>query len=282
MVVARTKKEVQNALAIYRSHNHQIGFVPTMGALHRGHLSLVERALGENVITVVSIFINPTQFDNPLDLEKYPENLEKDAALLKALSPDILIFAPSPLEIYDGNVMANSYDFGSLEKEMEGAYRKGHFNGVATVVELLFKAVSPNTAYFGEKDFQQLQIIRKLTRQLALPITIIGCPIERESNGLARSSRNERLSKPTREHSGFILTTLLTAKEKFGTENAHYIRNWVVSEFSNHPLFQLEYFEIVEEETLLPYKEKKENIKYRAFIAVYAERIRLIDNIALN
>ncbi len=282
MVVVRYKKELQDTLKIYRSGRQKIGFVPTMGALHQGHLSLVERALAENAVTVVSIFVNPTQFDNPLDLEKYPENLEKDVLLLEELSTSIIVFAPSPSEIYNGNIVARSYDFNGLETVMEGAYRAGHFDGVATVVELLFSAVAPHTAYFGEKDFQQLQIIRKLTALQELPITIIGCPIEREFNGLARSSRNERLSKPTRENAGFIYAVLLTARKKFGTENALLIKDWVTSSFADNPLFELEYFEMVNEETLVPLAEKKENIKYRAFIAVYAEGIRLIDNIALN
>ncbi len=282
MVVVRYKKELQDTLKIHRSGNQKIGFVPTMGALHNGHLSLVKRSLAENTVTVVSIFINPTQFDNPADLEKYPENLEQDLLLLEQLSQSIIVFAPSPSEIYNGNITAKSYDFGGLETVMEGTYRAGHFDGVATVVELLFKAVAPHKSYFGEKDFQQLQIIRKLTAQQELPIAIIGCPIEREPNGLARSSRNERLSKSTRESAGFIYETLLAASEKFGTENAPHLRDQVVSKFVDNPIFKLEYFEIVNEETLMPVIEKKENLKYRAFIAVYAEGIRLIDNIALN
>ncbi len=282
MVVVRYKKELQDALKIYRSGRQKIGFVPTMGALHQGHLSLVKRALAENQVTVVSIFINPTQFDNPLDLEKYPKNLEKDVLLLEEVSTSIIVFTPSPSEIYNGTIAARSYDFDGLETVMEGTYRTGHFDGVATVVELLFSAVAPHNAYFGEKDFQQLQIIRKLTALQKLPITIIGCPIEREFNGLARSSRNERLSKPTRENAGFIYAILLAVRKKFGTENALLIKDWVTSSFKGNPLFDLEYFEMVNEETLLPFGEKKENVKYRAFIAVYAEGIRLIDNIALN
>ena len=282
MVVVRYKKELQDALKIYRSGRQKIGFVPTMGALHQGHLSLVKRALVENQVTVVSIFINPTQFDNSLDLEKYPKNLEKDVLLLEEVSTSIIVFTPSPSEIYNGAIAARSYDFDGLETVMEGAYRTGHFDGVATVVELLFSAVAPHNAYFGEKDFQQLQIIRKLTTLQKLPITIIGCPIEREFNGLARSSRNERLSKPTRENASFIYAILLAVRKKFGTENALLIKDWVASSFEDNPLFDLEYFEMVNEETLVPFVEKKENVKYRAFIAVYAEGIRLIDNIALN
>ena len=282
MVVVRYKKELQDALKIYRSGRQKIGFVPTMGALHQGHLSLVKRALVENQVTVVSIFINPTQFDNSLDLEKYPKNLEKDVLLLEEVSTSIIVFTPSPSEIYNGTIAARSYDFDGLETVMEGTYRTGHFDGVATVVELLFSAVAPHNAYFGEKDFQQLQIIRKLTALRKLPITIMGCPIEREFNGLARSSRNERLSKPTRENAGFIYAILLAVRKKFGTENALLIKDWVTSSFEDNPLFDLEYFEMVNEETLVHFVEKKENVKYRAFIAVYAEGIRLIDNIALN
>jgi pantoate--beta-alanine ligase len=281
MLVLHNKKELQKVLQSKNHKNSTIGFVPTMGALHDGHLSLVKKAFSENEVIVVSIFINPTQFDNKEDLDKYPTDLKNDISLLKTVSDTIIIFAPSALDIYDGNINSKEFTFNGLEKVMEGEFRTGHFNGVATIVELLLLAVSPTNAYFGEKDFQQLQIIRKLVELKKLPFKIIGCPIERENNGLARSSRNERLSYSTRENAGFIFETLNSAKSKFGTENAKSITDWVISEFAKNKLFELEYFQIADANTLTPILKKQKNVKYRAFIAVYAEGIRLIDNIAL-
>lgn len=282
MHVLQSKKELQVMLGEWKSKKMSIGLVPTMGALHSGHLSLVRKSLEDNDFTVVSIFINPTQFNNKEDLKKYPSDLSKDSVLLESVSDQILIFAPSKLEIYNGNISSKSFNFNGLEKVMEGEFREGHFNGVATIVELLFEAVKPDRAYFGEKDFQQLQIIQKLVEQSNLDLEIIPCPIEREPNGLARSSRNERLSKPTREAAGFIYQILKAAKAKFGTENAKDIRDWVSIQFNENQLFELEYFEITDIDTLIPVNQVQVNKEYRAFIAVYAEGIRLIDNIALN
>ncbi|WP_394974623.1 pantoate--beta-alanine ligase [uncultured Croceitalea sp.] len=281
MLVIHNKKELQKVLQSKVNKNCTIGFVPTMGALHTGHLSLIKRAFSQNEVTVVSIFINPTQFDNKEDLEKYPTDLRNDIDLLQTVSDAIIIFAPSALEIYNGDIASKKFNFNGLEKVMEGEFRTGHFNGVATIVELLLLAVNPTHAYFGEKDFQQLQIIKKLVELKKFPFKIIGCPIERETNGLARSSRNERLSKSTREEAGFIFKTLNSAKSKFGIENAKSITDWVASEFAKSKLFELEYFQIADASTLTPILKKQKNIKYRAFIAVYAEGIRLIDNIAL-
>ncbi|GMN09748.1 pantoate--beta-alanine ligase [Croceitalea sp. MTPC9] len=281
MQVIHYKKELQDVLLSKDYKNCTIGFVPTMGALHGGHISLVERAVKENDIATVSIFINPTQFDKREDLEKYPADLEKDISLLKKVSNKILIFAPSASEIYSGNITSKEFNFNGLEKVMEGEFRPGHFNGVATIVELFLLTVKPTRAYFGEKDFQQLQIIRKLVELKKFPFKIIGCPIEREPNGLARSSRNERLSNSARGNAGFIYETLKSAKAKFGTESAKVILEFVETEFENNEIFELEYFQIADVETLTPIIKKQENIKYRAFIAVYAEGIRLIDNIAL-
>ena len=281
MRVIHFKKELQDTLRSSMDKNHTIGFVPTMGALHDGHISLVSRAVKENDLSVVSIFINPTQFDKKEDLQKYPANLEKDIAMLKKVSDEVIIFAPSALEIYNGNIISKKFNFNGLEKVMEGEFRPGHFNGVATIVELLLLAVKPTRAYFGEKDFQQLQIIKKLVELKSLPYNIIGCPIEREPHGLARSSRNERLSGVTREMSSFIFETLKSAKSKFGMENAKFITEWVALKFAENEIFELEYFQIADIETLTPILKKQKNIKYRAFIAVYAEGIRLIDNIAL-
>jgi len=257
-----------------------IGFVPTMGALHEGHLSLVEKAKKENDIVVVSIFVNPTQFDNADDLINYPKTIDKDLSLLKSTNCDI-VFTPTPEEIYANDVQSQSFDFEGLEFQMEGKFREGHFNGVGTIVERLFIIVEPHKAYFGEKDFQQIQIIRKMVEKRNLPVKIIACPIHREKDGLAMSSRNIRLTKEQRASAPFIYKTLKKAKAEFGTKNALEVLKWVENEFKNHPLFNLEYFEIADEDTLLPGETKNSTKKYRAFIAVFAGKVRLIDNISL-
>jgi len=259
-----------------------IGMVPTMGALHQGHISLVKRAYEENDAVIVSIFVNPTQFDNIEDLKKYPKTLDADAALLKSVSNNIVIFAPTADEMYQGNIKSDSYNFGSLEKVMEGKFREGHFDDVGTIVEKLLTIAKPTNAYFGEKDFQQLQIIRKLVKIRKIPVNIIGCPIVREPHGLAMSSRNERLSPKTRQEASFIYKTIQTAKKKFGTQSAKEVADWVAEQFNQHPFLKLEYFIITNAENLQLVKRKSKNKKYRAFIAVYAEDVRLIDNIALN
>jgi pantoate--beta-alanine ligase len=276
------KKELSLFLGTERNKNRTVGLVPTMGALHQGHISLVKTALSQNNVVVVSVFVNPTQFDKKDDLKKYPRDLEKDTHLLKSVSKNIVVFAPSVDEIYGNDVTSQSYEFDGLDKVMEGAFREGHFDGVGTIVELFLRTVSPNKAYFGEKDFQQLQIIRKMVESKKMPYQIIGCPIEREPNGLAMSSRNERLSKKVREEASFIHKILLTAKTKFGTESAHIISDWVKSQFEKNKVLELEYFQIAEEETLTPILKKQAGKKYRAFIAVYADGIRLIDNLRLN
>jgi pantoate--beta-alanine ligase len=257
-----------------------IGFVPTMGALHEGHLSLVEKAKKENDIVVVSIFVNPTQFDNTDDLINYPKTIEKDLSLLKSFNCDI-VFTPTPEEIYADDIQSQSFDFDGLEFQMEGKFRAGHFNGVGTIVERLFKVVNPHKAYFGEKDFQQIQIIHKMVEKRNLPVQIISCPIHREKDGLAMSSRNTRLTTAQRSAAPFIYETLKKAKTLFGTKNAAEIVKWVENEFKNRPILRLEYFEIADEDTLLPVETKKPSKKYRAFIAVFAGKVRLIDNISL-
>lgn len=260
----------------------ELGLVPTMGALHQGHAALVERAVQENVHVVVSIFVNPTQFDNKNDLDSYPQTLNADINLLKRVSKNIVIFAPTVEEIYQNKVATKTYDFEGLDRVMEGAFRDDHFNGVGTIVETLLRLVAPTRAYFGEKDFQQLQIIKKMVASQNLPVAIIGCPIVREPNGLAMSSRNERLPKTLRKEASFIYQTLLAAKIKFGTKSAKKVMQWVHEQFKQHPELELEYIEITDSETLTPILKKKQNTKYRAFVAVYAADVRLIDNIALN
>ena len=260
-----------------------LGFVPTMGALHKGHLSLVRQALAANNLVVVSIFVNPTQFNNSNDLNKYPQNLTKDVELLETLSKEsIIIYAPTTEEIYGTQISSDKFDFKGLELEMEGRSRPGHFNGVGTVVKRLFEIILPNRAYFGEKDFQQLQIIRKMVELTQLPVIIIGCSIEREFNGLAMSSRNSRLKTNEFDKSALIYKTLQTVQTKFKNHSIQTIYEWVENQFSNQPLFELDYFQISEVESLTAIKKKSIKKTYRAFIAVFVRDVRLIDNIDLN
>ncbi|MBQ0767806.1 MAG: pantoate--beta-alanine ligase [Bizionia sp.] len=282
MTVYNNKVEIQKHITKLRSQGFTFGFVPTMGALHKGHLSLVNEALTHNDFAVVSIFVNPTQFDNPLDLEKYPRTLERDIELLQAQSGNTIVYAPSVQDIYEGQTKAERFDFDGLEHEMEGKFRDGHFDGVGTIVKRLFEIVTPNTAYFGEKDYQQLAIIKKLVEKHALPVTIVGCEIHRDPSGLAMSSRNERLKPDYKKEAPFIYKTLLAAKKQFGTKNAKEIVEWVENEFSKHELLKLEYFIIADVTTLKSIETKQNNTNYRAFVAAYADDIRLIDNLALN
>jgi pantoate--beta-alanine ligase len=265
----------------YKSNN-SIGFVPTMGALHQGHLSLLEKSLENNSITVISIFVNPTQFNNPEDLEKYPRTLDNDVEKIKKVSDSIIVYAPSVEDIYEGKTVSTHYDFDGLEHQMEGKFRPGHFDGVGTVVKRLFEIVNPTNAYFGEKDFQQLQIVKKLVEKEKLSVTIIGCPIYREANGLAMSSRNERLSNVEREKASIIYKTINKAKQLFGTKSAKEVSDFVSNTFKDNATFELEYFEIADEATLKSCKRKSKTKKYRAFIAVFVNKIRLIDTISLN
>ncbi len=282
MHVFQTQKELQTELNKTQNKGKKIGFVPTMGALHQGHLSLLEQSFAENEITVLSIFVNPTQFNNADDLKKYPRTLEKDVELVKKLNKNILVYAPSVSDIYEGNTISTSFDYDGLENQMEGKHRPGHFDGVGTIVKKLFEIVQPTNAYFGEKDFQQLQIVRKLVSKHKIPVNIIGCEIFREVSGLAMSSRNERLSESARKESRLIYQILTQAKEKFVTKSANEVVSFVEKEFKKHPNFTLEYFEIAAEDTLLTCKRKVKNKKYRGFIAVFIENIRLIDNISLK
>ena len=283
MRVYTSNTEIRTFITTESHATFSLGFVPTMGALHAGHLSLVKAALTENSLVVVSIFVNPTQFNNPNDLTKYPRTLAEDLQLLETLSKTrLIVYAPSVEDVYGAETTAIRFDFGGLETQMEGKFRTGHFDGVGTIVKRLFEIVKPHTAYFGEKDFQQLQIIKKMVEITQLAVTIVGCPIEREPNGLAMSSRNSRLTSEELASSGLIYKTLLSVKEKFQSEPSEEISQWVRTQFSNHPLFELEYFQISERETLTPIQQKNQTKTYRAFIAVFAGDVRLIDNIALN
>lgn len=259
-----------------------IGFVPTMGALHEGHLSLVTKAFEENDVVVVSIFVNPTQFDKTKDLEKYPRTLEADAKLLKGLKGKVLIYAPEPADLYGTEVLSKKYNFEGLEHQMEGKFRTGHFDGVGTVLNLLFRAIGPNKAYFGEKDFQQLQVVKKLVEIEKLPVEIVGCPILREPHGLAMSSRNKRLSPLLFKEAVIIHQTLSEVQRKFDTLSIPKLSEMVTKAFEENPYLELEYFEIASIKTLKTAKRKQKKTVYRAFIAAFAGDVRLIDNVALN
>ena len=258
-----------------------IGLVPTMGALHEGHLSLVKKALTESTHVVVSIFVNPTQFDDPHDLDKYPRPLANDLQLLKTFENNISVYTPSVLDVYGASPAMNTYDFGSLAATMEGASRKNHFNGVGTVVEKLLRLLTPDTAYFGEKDFQQLQIIRRLVQQKKIPTTIVGVPIVREENGLAMSSRNQLLHPSQRSAASVIYETLLMVRSQFRKISLEETYSKVTNIFEKNAHFKLDYFTIADEESLLESNEILNDRNYRAFMAVKAGRIRLIDNIKL-
>ena len=274
------KNKMLKAFLSTLSNNNSVGFVPTMGALHYGHLSLIEKARTENEIVIVSIFVNPTQFDKQEDLLKYPKNLDKDLKFLENANCDV-VYAPDANEIYENHIEATSFNFDGLENEMEGKHRKGHFDGVGTIVKRLFEIVKPDKAYFGEKDFQQLQIVRKLVEKYNIPVSIHGCAIFREKDGLAMSSRNVRLNKIQRNEAPFIYKTLQRAKEKFQTETVMEVIEWVQKQFNDNPILELEYFEIADETTLKSVKNKNDKTQYRAFLAVFAGDIRLIDNMAL-
>jgi pantoate--beta-alanine ligase len=280
MKVFKTKKELKTYFKGYSSKNFTIGFVPTMGALHNGHLSLVKESVDNNEITVASIFVNPTQFNKKEDLENYPRTLESDLTLLQSVSCDIA-FIPSTEEIYSNTISSNHFEFDGLEIQMEGKFREGHFNGVGTIVKKLFEIVTPTNAYFGEKDFQQLQIIRKMVQKNHLPVSVIGCPTFREKNGLAMSSRNQLLSEKEKEEGAIIYETLCEVKELIDNKAIEKINSWVGEQFDKNPLFKLEYFVIADEENLTPALTISPNKNYRAFIAVHADKVRLIDTMAL-
>ena len=276
------KAPLMDYMKSIKTVNSTVGFVPTMGALHQGHLALMQQSLLENEVTVVSIFVNPTQFNNPEDLAKYPRTFDADLQKLTDLNPKIVLYAPTVEDIYEGKPTSQSFDFDGLENQMEGKFRPGHFDGVGTIVKRLFEIVAPTNAYFGEKDFQQLQIVKKMVAKNNLSVNVIGCPIHRESNNLAMSSRNERLTPEERQEAALIYKTLAEAKEKFATNSISTVSEWVKRTFQDNPHFTLEYFTIADEQTLLSSSRKNKNKKYRAFIAVLVNNIRLIDTISLN
>jgi pantoate--beta-alanine ligase len=282
MIIFDKQTEVKAYLKPFLQDKKTVGFIPTMGALHEGHLSLMNESLKNNDYTVVSIFVNPTQFNNPEDLKKYPRTLESDVEKIKTLNPKIIVYAPTVDDIYEGKTVSKSFDYDGLEFQMEGKHRPGHFDGVGTVVKKLFEIVNPTNSYFGEKDFQQLAIVRKLVQKNNMSVNVVGCEIFREANKLAMSSRNERLSADERAKAAIIYKTLAEAKKLFATKTANEVTKRTEKMFKNQSMFELEYFEIADEQTLLTCKRKSKTKNYRAFIAVFVNNIRLIDNISLK
>jgi pantoate--beta-alanine ligase len=276
MKFVRKVKDLQEHLKSARRKSRVIGLVPTMGALHQGHLSLVDAARNDCDTIVVSIFVNPTQFNDPKDLERYPRNMEGDLELLKQYPVDF-VFAPSVQEMYPEKVK-KIFDLSPLDTVMEGKHRPGHFNGVAQIVSKLFESVRPDKAYFGEKDFQQLAIIRKLVAMLQMNIEIIGCPIVREEDGLAMSSRNQLLTKEERAAAPLINKALLEAVIEKQYHSPAEIRSRVTAKLNAHPLMKVDYFEIVDAHTLMPVSSWDESGKIIACIAVQLVKVRLIDN----
>ena len=281
MQIFNKKLDLQSFLTPLFKEKKSVGLVPTMGALHKGHLSLMQKALEENDQVVVSVFVNPTQFNNAEDLEKYPRNLERDVATIASLSDKIVLFAPEISEMYEGTPTSQNYDFQGLDKVMEGTFRAGHFEGVATIVEKLFTLVTPTRAYFGEKDYQQILIIKSMVAQRGLPVILVPCSIIREESGLAMSSRNERLSEQGRQKAAFIYKVLQEAKALFASSPIAEVKAFVEKQFAQEPAFELEYFLVVDENTLQEATQKEAHKAYRAFVAAYIEGVRLIDNLSL-
>ena len=284
MQIITTKQELQAAVRACKERGKTIGLVPTMGALHQGHASLVKRAVAENDVCVVSVFVNPTQFNNKEDLAKYPRNIERDAELLSGIGAHY-VFAPTPEEMYSAEEMNSTFefDFAGLDKVMEGKMRPGHFNGVVQVVSRLFYLVQPDKGYFGEKDFQQLAIIHHMVERSSMAGTfgnlqIIDCPIVREESGLALSSRNERLSAEEKQTALGISKTLFSslkwAKEEGATVAGVQLR--VIDTINAVPGLEVEYYEIVDQTTLLPTDTFNHAI---GCVTVYCGPVRLIDNI---
>ncbi len=277
MKLINTIIELKSELDAFRNEGKSIGFVPTMGALHAGHASLVERAVKENDVTVVSVFVNPTQFNDKNDLKNYPRTLAADCELLEGLGTTI-VFAPAVEEMYPEED-TRRFSFAPLDTVMEGACRPGHFNGVAQIVSKLFYAVEPERAYFGEKDFQQLAIIREMVRQLALPVQIVGCPIVREEDGLAMSSRNTLLSEDERERALTISSTLFASADFAQVNSLAATKAFVEDMINDTEGLELEYYRIVDGNTLQEIEEWGDSDYVVGCIALFCGKIRLIDNI---
>ncbi|WP_128331704.1 pantoate--beta-alanine ligase [Apibacter sp. HY039] len=280
MLILKTREEVVDFVQSIRSKGLTLGFVPTMGALHQGHITLIKKSIEENQYTLCSIFVNPTQFNNPDDLQKYPRTETEDIKKLEITGCDAVYF-PSIDDIYPEGPESENIYLNGLDKVMEGTFRPGHFQGVATVVKRLFLQIQPTHAYFGEKDFQQLQIIRTLVDAEKLPVKIVGIPIVRETDGLAMSSRNMRLEPEFRNNAAIIYLSLKKAEELAENSSPNEIISKVEKIYSESKL-ELEYFIIAEEDTLLPAVNFEEGKSYRAFVSAYAKDVRLIDNLQLK
>lgn len=277
MKVIHAIKDLQAELSALKAQGKKVGLVPTMGALHAGHASLVKRSVNENEVTVVSVFVNPTQFNDKNDLLKYPRTLDADCQLLEACGAT-LVFAPSVEEIYP-EPDTRQFSYAPLDTVMEGAFRPGHFNGVCQIVSKLFDAVKPHRAYFGEKDFQQLAIIREMVRQMQFDLEIVGCPIVREEDGLALSSRNARLSKSERENALKISQTLFKSRTFAAEHSVDETQKFVEDAIAAAPGLRLEYFEIVDGNTLQNIKDWNDTSYAVGCITVFCGEVRLIDNI---
>lgn len=280
LVLIKTIKEARKQLKPLWQKEGYLGFIPTMGAIHEGHLSLIRRSINENQFTVVSIFVNPTQFNEEQDFNLYPRNLETDLEIMSSLPID-LVFAPGVSEIYPEQD-TRVFDFGELDKTMEGAHRPGHFNGVAQVVSNLFEIIRPDRAYFGEKDFQQLAIVKALVKQLGNPVKIIACPIIREEDGLAMSSRNKRLTPAQRTAARSISKALFRAQKLAGTMSVNKLQEKIIRQLNRHPLIEVEYFKIVDKENLQQVSEWSDTDTIIGCIAVQIGEVRLIDNINIS
>lgn len=276
MEIVHSIKDLQAKLAALRAQGKTVGLVPTMGALHAGHASLVKRSVSENDATVVSVFVNPTQFNDKNDLEKYPRTLEADCSLLEQCGAAIA-FAPSVEEIYP-EPDTRQFSFAPLDTVMEGVYRPGHFNGVCQIVSKLFDMVKPDRAYFGEKDFQQLAIIREMVRQMKFPLEIVGCPIVREEDGLALSSRNARLSAEERQNALKISQTLFESRSYAIAHTVAETKQFVENAIENAPGLRLEYFELVDGNTLQQIENWNDTDYAVGCITVFCGDVRLIDN----
>ena len=277
MKIVKGIEELKKYLAKERQDGKTVGFVPTMGALHEGHLSLVRRCRAEDDICVVSIFVNPTQFNDKNDLAAYPRTLETDCELLKPTGCDY-VFVPSEVEMYpepDNRI----FELGSVAEMMEGACRPGHFNGVAQIVSKLFQIVEPDHAYFGEKDFQQIAIIKSMIHLLSLPVRIVSCPILREKDGLAMSSRNMRLTPEQRQIAPVIAATLKESANFVPEKSVETLILWVINQLNRYPQLRVEYFEVVDDETLQPVRDWNESDGPIGCIAVFCGEVRLIDNV---
>ena len=280
MLILRDIPTLQNHLSSLKNNKKIIGFVPTMGALHNGHLSLVERSISQNDFTLVSIFINPTQFNNVDDLKTYPSNIDKDLKLLTSISEKIIVFIPEQNELYSGDIKLDQFNFNGLDRYMEGEFRGNHFLGVATVVSKLFSLIKADYAYFGEKDFQQLRIIENLIKEKKFNIKLIRCETIRSKDGLALSSRNNKLNFSSKKIATNLFKALNFAKEKIDVLSTDEIEQKVFESLSNFKEIKLEYFVIADEKNLKPIRYNQTE-KYRAFIAAYVSGVRLIDNIKL-